>query len=399
SGRLDQPDGGADRSHLLGHHVEGVGSAERDVLDRLLPRSNAFDVVAEEVAAVRSAVGLIETTGFASYEITGPGARAWLDGLLTNHLPPPGRLVLTPMLNQNGTLIGDFTVACIQDHADIAERFMIFGSGPAEEYHLRWFHDHLPADGSVAIRSFGPDLCGLAIAGPRAQDLLAAISDGNPADQAADPRSLSFLDFRTLDIGMHRCLVGRISYTGDLGYELWMPATDQAQVFDRILAAGEEFGLRLFGARALDSMRLEKGFGAWATEFRPIYTPDQAGLGWAVRTTKSFVGRDAVVAEREAGIGRRLAFFTLDEDAEDVAAKGPADAIGDEPIRHGDRVVGWITSGGYAHHSGASMAVGYVETSVPDEELRFTVEVFGVQRRATRLTEPLFDPKGDRMRA
>ena len=398
-GRLSEANAVWGAAFGLEHALWFQRPGQDPVEDVTLRRSNAFDPVAEEVAAVRDGVGLIETTGFATYEVTGPRARAWLDRLLTNHLPSAGRLVLSPMLNQNGMLIGDFTVACVHDHPDLPERFLIFGSGPAEEYHLRWFHQHLPGDGSAAVRSFGPDLCGLAIAGPRSRDLLAAVSGGNPADPSADPQRLSFLDFRTLDVGMHRCLVGRISYTGDLGYELWMPPADQVQVFDRLMAAGEAFGLRLFGARALDSLRLEKSFGAWATEFRPIYTPDQAGLGWAVRTGKNFVGRDAVLAERDRGVSRHLSFFTLAEDPNDVAAKGAADVIGDEPIRHGENVVGWVTSGGYAHHSGASMAAGYVDAAVPAEAEDFTIEVFGIRRRAIRLDRALFDPAGDRMRA
>ncbi|MEL6984574.1 MAG: FAD-dependent oxidoreductase, partial [Actinomycetota bacterium] len=145
-----------------------------------LRRSNAFGVVAAEVAAVRSGVGLLETTGFAKYEVTGPGARAWLDRLLPNTMPAPGRLVLSPMLNQTGHLIGDFTVACLggnEAEAGGRESFLMFGSGVAESYHLRWFTEHLPDDGTVALRAFGPELCGLSIAGPRARDLLDTVTD------------------------------------------------------------------------------------------------------------------------------------------------------------------------------------------------------------------------------
>ncbi len=382
------------------------------VEDVTLRRSNAFPVVAEEVAAVRDAVGLMETTGFAKYEVTGPGARTWLDRLLPNTMPEPGRLVLTPMLNPAGRLIGDFTVAALGTERlggrgdglsgrSGGESFLIFGSGAAEGHHLRWFDGQLRARGAdeplVTVRPLGPELCGLAIAGPRSRALLASVTDD---DVGAD--EFDFLDFRPCHLGMHRCLVGRISYTGDLGYELWMPASAQRQVFDLLVAAGADHGLRLFGSRALDSLRLEKGFGAWATEYRPIYTPDEAGLGWTVRTGKEFVGRDAVLAARDAGPSRHLAFFTLDDDR-GVEPGQEADAIGDEPIWFGDEVVGWITSGGYAHHSAASMAAGYVAAEVPpdgDGDGRgYEIEVFGVRRPATRLRRPRFDPSGERMRA
>lgn len=378
---------------------------DRDPIeDVTLRRSNAFEVVADEVAAVRSAVGLLETTGFAKYEVTGPGARSWLEHLLPNTMPEPGRLVLSPMLSPAGKLIGDFTVAALSDgprdtNADRTdgESFLIFGSGVAEAYHLRWFGARLPGDRSVTIRALGPELCGLAIAGPNARALLASVTDD---DVGAE--SFGFLDVRPVHVGMHRCLVGRISYTGDLGYELWMPASAQRPVFDLLVEAGVDHGLGLFGARALDSLRLEKSFGAWATEYRPIYTPDEAGLGWTIRTGKDFIGRDGVLAARESGPARRLAFFTVADDP-DPEPGLEADAIGDEPIWFGGEVVGWVTSGGYAHHSRASMAAGYVSADVPDASegggRGYEIEVFGVRREATRRARPLFDPDGDRMRS
>ncbi len=363
-----------------------------------LRRSNAFGPVAAEVAAVRSAVGLLETTGFAKYQVDGPGARAWLDRLLPNTMPEPGRLVLSPMLNHQGRLIGDFTVACLDHSIDqgaaSGESFLVFGSGVAESYHLRWFTSNRPEDGSVTVRALGPQWCGLSIAGPKARDLLGAVTDDDVSTEA-----FPFLDIRPLDIGRHRCLVGRISFTGDLGYELWMPAGAQTQVFDLLMEAGADHGCQLFGTRALDSLRLEKSFGAWATEYRPIYTADEAGLGWTLRMAKDFIGRDAVAQHREVGPSRRLAFFSL---ADDPAA-GPADTadtIGDEPIWFDGRVVGWVTSGGYAHHTGASMAAGYVEATIePEIESGYEIEVFGVRRAATRHRRPRFDPSGERMRA
>jgi dimethylglycine dehydrogenase len=314
-------------------------------------------------------------------------------------MPAPGRLVLSPMLNPEGRLIGDFTVGCLAGNRAEAtghESFLIFGSGVAEAYHLRWFTEHLPDDGTVALRALGPELCGLSIAGPKARELLDLVSD-----DGLDRDDFGFLDFRPITVGMQSCLAGRISYTGDLGFELWMPASAQTQVFDRLMAAGADHDLRLFGTHALNSLRLEKNFGAWASEYRPIYTPDEAGLGWTIRTGKDFIGRDAVLAAREAGPRRHLTFFSLADDPE-VAAGQEADVIGDEPIWYDDRVVGWVTSGGYAHHSRASVAAGYVEAGVPlagDGPTRFEIEVFGVRRPAAVLAKPLFDPSGERMRA
>ena len=376
-------------------------------------RSNAFDVVAEEVRAVRTGVGLIETTGFAKHEFTGPGARDLLERVLANRIPPPGRMALAPMLDHGGRLIGDFTVACLADPFDGAETFLVLGSGVAEGYHQRWFLQQVAeatgTDGEpVSYRPLGHELAGLSLAGPAARDVLTAVA----GDADVSSEGFRFRDVRRMDLGMVPTLVGRITFTGDLGYEMWVPASLQQRLFDLLVEAGGPHGLRPFGLRALDSMRFDKGFGAWASEYRPIYTPGEAGmdpfvaLTTADGTDRDFIGRDAVVAERASGPERRLCLFTLDDGG--VPTGRPAsghragtDVLGDEPIWHGDEVVGWATSGGYAHWSEASCALGYVPTALADPATPgdgFELEVLGVRRAATRRDEPLFDPSGSRMR-
>jgi dimethylglycine dehydrogenase len=388
-----------------------------------LRRSDAWHMVAEECAAVRTGVGLIETTNFAKYEFTGPGARAFLDRLLTNRIPEPGRMVLTPMLNPQGRLIGDFTLANLTPTGDVeayrgraatgrscglprgSERFLLFGSGVAEHYHERWFLDQLDewhaardvSDPSRTVRIdvLGRSLCGLSIAGPKARDVLADLVDDDVSNEA-----FPFLDIREAWVGMAPAVIGRVTYTGDLGYELWMAVEVQPYVFDAVMAAGERFGIRLFGARALDSLRLEKNFGAWATEYRPIYTPHSAGMGWCVKPDKGdFVGRDAVIEAMAAPAPHQLTFFSVDVgDADDAA-----DVIGDEPIwliapDGAEQVIGWVTSGGYAHHSQTSVAVGYVRREHVDQPGDLEIEILGVRRPARVLREPLLDPSGSRMR-
>jgi dimethylglycine dehydrogenase len=357
-----------------------------------LRRSNAWRAVAEECHAVREGVGLIETTNFAKYAFSGPGARAYLDGILANTLPGTGRIALSPMLNEQGRLIGDFTVAALPPTSagDGPERLVVFGSGAAERYHERWFDAHLPSDGSVHYRTLGPSLTGLSVAGPRSRELLAALTTADVSQEA-----FGFLHIRRLDVGMVPALVGRISFTGDLGYELWVEPGYQAQLFDLLVRAGDEHGIRLFGGHALNSLRLEKSFGSWATEYRPVYDPYEAGLGAFVKPDKGeFVGRAAVARLRERTPARRLVTFTVE------VGDGPdaADVIGDEPIWHDDSVVGWVTSGGYAHTSSASVAMGYVPSALASAESGFEIEVLGERRAATRLDECLFDPKARRMR-
>ena len=354
-----------------------------------LRRSNAWQAVAEESRAVREGVGLIETTNFAKYEVTGPGARAWLDHLLAGRIPAPGRIALSPMLNEAGRLVGDFTVAAVPG-GSAPESFFVFGSGAAERYHERWFDAHLPADGSAAYRSLGASLTGLAIAGPGSRALLAGLTSTDVSRAA-----FGFLDFRRLDVEMIPALAGRISFTGDLGYELWVQPAYLAQLYDLLVRAGRDHGLRLFGGHALNSLRLEKSFGTWATEYRPTYDPYEAGLATFVKPDKGdFVGRDALLRLRDSGPARRLTAFTVD------VGTGPdaADVIGDEPIWHDGQVVGRVTSGGYAHASQASVALGYVPRELAEAGAGFEIEVLGERLRATRLDKCLFDPSASRMR-
>ena len=371
-------------------------------------RSNAFDVVADEVHATRTGVGLLETTGFAKHEFTGPGARAFLERTMANRIPEPGRMALTPMLNHQGMLIGDFTVATISTATDPTggtEKFVVFGSGAAEGHHERWFRSQLRASrstglesspecestgGRVAYRPLSHEMAGLSISGPAARHVLASLTGMDVSND-----SFRFLDVRRMDLGMVRALVARISFTGDLGYEFWVPASLQQRLFHLLSEAGEPHGMRLFGLRALDSMRFDKGFGAWASEYRPVYTPWEARMDRFVRLDKGdFIGREAAAASLAAGPKRRLCLLRIDVDG--------ADALGDEPIWHDGEVVGWVTSGGYAHWSEASCALGYLPSALAEADAPsggFEVEVLGVRRTATRLDEPLFDPSGWRMRS
>ncbi|MDQ3448918.1 MAG: glycine cleavage system protein T, partial [Chloroflexota bacterium] len=348
-------------------------------------RSNAWDQVAAECAAVREGVGLIETSNFAKYHVTGAGAAAWLSSLLTNRLPAVGRINLTAMLNPEGRILGEFTVARAAD-----EEFFLFGSQAAETHHSRWFLAHLPTDGSVSFRVLGLSLVGLSLAGPRARDVLQKVTGTDLATS-----SFRFRDFRQMDVGMIPAWVGRLSYTGELGYELWIAPEYQRALFDLLTDAGSEFGLRLFGLRALMSLRLEKGYGTWFREYRPIYTPLEAGLSSYIKLDHEFVGRAAHEAELATGPARRLVTLVVETDPDD-----PADTIGDEPIWHDGEVVGWVTSGGYAHYGKASVALGYVPTLLAEGGAggRFEIEIIGRRRPARLQLTPLFDPEGRRMR-
>ncbi|MBV0912378.1 GcvT family protein [Anianabacter salinae] len=345
-------------------------------------RSNDFDHVGAEARAVRGSVGIIETTGFAKYRVAGPGASAWLDQMLAARVPAPGRMVLAPMLKEDGKLIGDFTLA------NRGDDFLIVGSGIAEDYHMRWFWQHLPGDGSVTVEALGAGMTGLSIAGPNARKLLARVTDADVSNDA-----FSFMDIRQIDLGMAPCTVGRVTFTGDLGYELWMVPEYQRYVYGLLKAAGAEFGIVDFGLRALNALRVEKNFGGWAREYRPVYTPWEAGLGRFVALGKEaeFIGKAAALADKADGGKLRLRSF--------VVAATDADVIGDEPIYQAGEVVGWVTSGGYAHASEVSVAMGYVPVEMAERHDGWEIEVLGQRLPATLQAQPLFDANGSRMRA
>ncbi|MER8385342.1 FAD-dependent oxidoreductase [Mesorhizobium sp. M1428] len=350
-------------------------------------RSNDFEHVAREVETVRQGVGLSEISSFAKYRVTGEGAAAWLDRLLACKLPSPGRMTLAPMLKENGRLIGDFTLANLSSLNSENGDWFLAGSGVAEQYHMRWFEAHLPKDGSVSIEALGAKLTGSSIAGPSARKLLEKVTRSDVSNAA-----FPFMAISRMDIGMAPCLVGRVSYTGDLGYEIWVAPEYQRTAYQALMAAGEEFGIGLFGSRALNALRLEKNYGSWAREYRPIYGPLEAGLDRFVAYGKQadFIGKQAALAERKHGGRLRLRAFVVDT--------VDADVIGDEPIWFGGAVRGWVTSGGYAHHSKKSVAIGYVPKEIADEVEGFEIEILGKRHAARMQPIPLFDANFERMR-
>ena len=344
-------------------------------------RSEAFGPVRNECLAVRDGVGLYETSNYGKYEIIGRGARAWLDLLLACAIPVPGRLALAPMLNDAGQIIGDLTVACLAP-----DRYVLTGSGFAEEFHMRWFADNVPPP-DVAIRSLCSTLCGFSIAGPNARALLQRLVRDDLSAEA-------FKLFRCKEtaVGMSPALLSRAGFTGELGYEVWVTPDFQATLYDELWEAGRDLGLTHFGGRALSSLRLEKGAGSFNKDFRPDYTPADTGLDRFVAFDKrAFRGRDAVLRERDKGPKRR--FVTMLVDADD------ADVVGYETIMRGGEAAGVVTSGGFGHRIGRSIALGYVKTELARDGERFSLDLFGQDRGAVISLAAPYDPQGSRLRS
>src|ERR1700733_1697709 len=363
--------------HALWYAPSGTETTENITFRR----SNAHEHVAAECRAVRDAVGLLEISTYGKFEVAGPGAEEWLTRVMANHVPAAGRIALSPMLNERGKLIGDFTLGHLEQN-----RIFLIGTLAAENYYLRWFERHAPPIG-VRVRPCATEYVGLSVAGPRARALLQDLVRDDLSNDA-----FPFLSFKRMDIGMVPALVGRISFTGDLGYEIWVTNDYQRALYDLLVQAGDAYGLRLIGARALNAMRLEKSFGTWAREFRPIYGPYEAGLGRFVDFNKGdFIGRSAALKEKEQGGSLRLVAFSV--------AAADADASGDEPIWHDGRVVGAVTSGGYGHSASASIALGYIPAELTRANDGFEIEILGARCAARPLEAAAFDPQGLRMRS
>ncbi|WP_170358101.1 GcvT family protein [Ruegeria arenilitoris] len=341
-------------------------------------RSDAFDATGREVRAVRNSVGINEVHNFGKYRITGPTARAWLDRIMAGRIPQPGRVSLTPMLSPRGKLIGDFTVSCLAEG-----EFQLTASYGSQAFHMRWFLTH--QQNGVQIDNISDRLNGFQIAGPKAKQVLDACTRDSVSD-------LSFLDVRRMTVGMTGCIVQRVSYTGDLGYEIYCDPMAQRQLWWVLWQAGQPHGMVPFGMRAMMSLRLDKFFGSWMREFSPDYTAAETGLDRFISFSKNvdFIGRTAAEQDRSQGPARKLVAFEVDADDADVNAY--------EPIWLDGKVVGFCASGGYSHHAQRSVAMGFLPVDRVTDGLQVEIEILGQLCKARVISEPLFDADGARMR-
>ena len=342
-------------------------------------RNRSHQYVAAEVKAVREKVGAIEIANFAKHEFKGPGARVFLNHVLAGRMPKQGRVALTPMLTPKGKLYGDLTVACLGD-----EHYMLFGSGAAQEMHRRWFERHLPEAG-VAYTNVTDHWHGFALSGPNSRALLSRITREDVSNSA-----LKFRDIRRTFVGGVPVILVRISFSGELGYEIYCEPQFQIALWEKIEQAGEGLGLKLYGARALMSLRLEKNWGVWTLDYRPDFTAAESGLDAYIDWNKDFIGKTAAVSEREKGPAKKLVTLVIDIDGRDV--------VNDEAILKNGDCVGYVSSGGYAHHAGKSMAMGYVPTELAVDGMSLTVEVGGAMCPAHVVAQTLHDANGGRIR-
>jgi glycine cleavage system aminomethyltransferase T/glycine/D-amino acid oxidase-like deaminating enzyme len=366
----------------------GAGVSDRATLEALRPRGWAGEhwspAIAAEAFATRRAAGLFDESSFAKIEVEGPGAAAFLQRLCANDIDRPvGSVVYTQMLNRRGGIECDFTITRLTE-----ERFLIVTGTAFGNHDLGWIRKHLGDADDVRVRDITSSHACLGLWGPRTRDILQPLTKDDLSNAA-----FPYLTGRTISIGEIPVLALRVTYVGELGWELYPPAEYGRALWTVLWAAGREHGLVAAGYRAIDALRLEKGYRVWSSDITPEETPYEAGLGFAVRLDKGadFIGREALVAAKAAGPTKRLRCLVLD-DPRSVA-------LGNEPVRVDGGIVGRVTSGGYGFAVDRSIAYAYLPPDGAAIGTRGEVEVFGEWVGFQVVREPLWDPDGARIRS
>ncbi len=344
---------------------------------------NWMGIVREEVTAVRERVGILDLPGFTKIEVSGAGAEAYLDRIICSRLPKLGRVSLAYALTPGGRLLSEFTIT-----RTAPDRFYLIAAAAAEWHDDDVLTAALPTDGSVKLEHLSDKSGTLIIAGPRARDLLARVTKADLSNAA-----FPWLTSQEIRIGPANVLALRVNYVGELGWELHAPIAALPDLYQTVWRAGEQYDVRDFGMYAMDSLRLDKCYRGWKSDLEIGYTPLEASLDRFVDIRKpEFVGRNAIIAEKENGPAQRYVPLTLDSDA-------VADAPFCAPVYHGEERVGLVTSGGWSHTLNASIALAYIRVDLARPGVRLEIDILGERVPATIGREPLFDPDNVRLRA
>jgi dimethylglycine dehydrogenase len=347
-------------------------------------RQNWWAPVGAECRMLRARAGIIDISNFAKYVVQGAGAQSWLDAIFANKMPLKiGGSCLTPLISKRGGVAGDFTVTRVED-----TEYWIIGSGVAERYHQRYFQQ-VPLPEGTTFESKTDSVCGFNVAGPKARILLQRLTN----------TSLETVDFPFMH--SRRCVFAgvevvalRVSFTGDLGWELHCEAADQSTLYAALLEAGQGVDAGPVGSRALMSLRLEKGYGSWSREYSPEYWPHEVGLDRLCKLETSFLNKTALSEVLQQPARERLVLLAIDTAA---ASASDADATGGEPIFKDGVGIGRVTSGGYGYSVNMSLALGFVKGAKAGD--RVEVFILGRPHAARILERPPFDAKGIRLRA
>jgi dimethylglycine dehydrogenase len=345
-------------------------------------RQNWWEPVGREARMLRQHVGVIDISNFAKYEVNGPGAEAWLNAVFANRMPVQiGKSCLTPLIGKRGGIAGDFTVTRLGE-----DEYRIFGSGMAERYHKRFFR-MVPLPQGTTFRSVTEEMCGFNVAGPKARAALQRLTNADITTP-----SFPFMASRRISVAGINVVALRVSFTGDLGWELYCATADQPTLYRALLDAAREEGGGPVGSRALMSLRIEKGYGSWGREYSPEYWPQEVGFDRLVKMDKGgFLNRDAYAALADRPARERLMMLAIETE--------DADASGGEPIFLPDGTpVGQVSSGAYGYHVGQSLALGYVKSGAAKPGDEVSVAILGRPHKGVVLERPPFDPEGKRLR-
>lgn len=344
-------------------------------------RQNWWAPVGREAKMLREKAGIIDISNFAKYTVKGPGAEDWLNALFANRMPKAvGRSCLTPLIGNRGGIAGDFTVTRLAD-----DEFLIVGSGMAERFHLRFFKA-IPLPEGTTFESRTKAMCGFNVAGPRSRDLLTRLMNADLSNE-----SFPFMRSARITVAGVNCVAIRMSFTGDLGWELHAAEADQVALYTALLEAGRAFGAGPVGSRALMSLRVEKGYGSWGRDYSPEYWPQESGLDGLIKADKDFLNKAAWQAIADKAPREVMTLLEIDADV--------ADASGGEPVFLTDGMpAGQVTSGTYGYSVGKSLAIAYLKAGISRPGDTVHVAILGRPHTARVLSRAPFDPDGLRLR-
>ena len=369
-------------------HPQWFGEPGSSPVDEFgFKRTSWWQPAGDACLNLRKNVGLVDVSNFAKYKIKGPKAHAWLDHLVANKIPTEiGRSCLTPLLSTRGGIAGDFTITKTAEDA-----YFMIGSGIAERYHQRYFNA-VPITDGVVVQSVTHDYCGFNIAGPKAREVLSALTD---VDLSGD--AFRFMRSQSASVAGIDCLILRVSFTGDLGFEIYFPADRHLDMLEAILSAGQIHGIKPVGSRSLLSLRVEKGYGSWGREYSPEYWPQEVAMERLIKLEDKgdFLGRKGYEAIKDNPPRERLVQWTV----QTTPGLAGADASGGEPVFLPDGTpVGRISSGAFGWSVDSSVALGFVKADHCRPGETYHVAILGEPHEAILQAKPVFDPDGLRLR-
>jgi 4-methylaminobutanoate oxidase (formaldehyde-forming) len=357
------------------------GSEPEDEPDFDRARTNWFKQVGEEHKAVRERVALIDQTSFSKFELMGPGVAAFLQRIAVSNMDRPvGSVIYTQLCNERGGIECDLTFTRLA-----ADRYYFVTGAAFGKHDAHLIESHMPQDGSVRLIEVTSARAVINLCGPKAREVLAQVTEEDVSNAA-----FPFATMQEITIGAAPVRAIRIGYVGELGFELHIPSEYAGHVYELLREAGEPYGIADAGYRAIDSLRMEKGYLYWSSDITPDYTPLEAGLGFRVNFNKGdFVGRAALLQQREQGLRQRLVSFALDD---------PLPLYGSEAVMVGGKVVGVTTGGNFGYTVGHAIGYGYLPIELV-ERAAVEIEAFGKVSKARVSTKPFYDPDNLRLKA